>query len=129
MTINYDTKITTIEEFDSQIDKELVQYTGNLLQKQFAGYLWGVRSLAPGLVGFTLAELMDYGDNHIMVVHPRDCPTKRAFDKIVKKLGGELLERARLSREKSKNLPVTQRPDGFNPKFDKTIKLSKIVLK
>ena len=123
------TKLTTIEEFESSITKNLVEYTGYLLQKLYPGYLWGVRELGENLVGFTLAEVMRFGENQIMVVHPCDCPTRNEFDKIVKRLGGELLERSRLSREKSKNIEVDKRPDGFSPKFDTTIRTKRIVLK
>lgn len=119
--------LTTIEEFESDADKNLVQFTGHLLQQLYPGYLWGVRLIAsPALIGFTLGELMQYGDCHQMVVHPRDCSTRHEFEQIVKRLGGELLERANLSRDESKNVQVLKRPDGFNEKFDETIRLSKM---
>lgn len=119
--------LTTIEEFENETDQKLVQFTGHLLQKLYPGYLWGVRLIAsPGLVGFTLGELMQFGDCHQMIVHPRDCPTQHEFEKIVKRLGGELLERANLNRGESKNVQVLTRPDGFNEKFDETIRLSKM---
>jgi hypothetical protein len=50
------------------------------------------------------------------------------FEGIVKRLGGELLERAKLSRDKSRNVAVETRPDGFNSKFDETIREHKVVL-
>jgi hypothetical protein len=122
------TQIISVEEFEDKADQELVCYTGHILQKFYPGYLWGVRLLAKAMIGFTLGELMQYGDNHVMVVHPKDVSCRDEFDKIVKRLGGELLERARLSTECSKNVAVTQRPDGFNAKFDETIRQTKIVL-
>lgn len=123
------TAIVTLEEFENQADKDLVQFTGYFLQKTYPGYLWMCRLLAKGMVGFTMAEIMQYGDAHVMVVHPRDCPTQDHFEKLVKKLGGELLERSRLNRGESKNVAVTKRPDGFNAKFDQTEKTTKIILK
>ena len=124
-----DIKIQNIEDFDDEDDKELVGYTGYVLQKTYPGYLWGVRLLAKGLIGFTMGELMQFGDAHTMVIHPRDYPTRDSFDKLVIKHGGELLERASLSREGSKNIPVTKRPDGFNARFDETTRQTKFQLK
>ncbi len=121
--------ITTAEDFENQVDKELAQFTGHILQSTYPGYLWGVRIVSKGIVGFTLGELMAFGEGHIMVVHPRDFAIRLEFEKIVKKLGGELLERARLNRGESKNVAVLQRPDGFNAKFDPTIKEHKVSLK
>ena len=122
--------ITNLEEFDSKIDEDLVRFTGHYLQQLYPGYLWAVRCLAskPTLIGFTLVEVAQYGTENVMIVHPRDCPTQLEFEKLVKKLGGELLERAKLSREGSKNVAVTEMPEGFNPRFDRTKTETKIIL-
>jgi hypothetical protein len=122
------TQIISVEDFEDQTDKELVCFTGHLLQKFYPGYLWGVRLLAKSMVGFSLGELLQFGDCHVMVVHPKDVPTMHDFEGIVKRLGGELLERAKLSRDKSRNVAVETRPDGFNSKFDETIREHKVVL-
>ena len=124
-----DIRINTLEDFENEIDRDLVYFTGAYLQRIYPGYLWCVRLLATGMIGFSLGELIQFGDNHVMVVHPKDTPTMRAFEKIVKKLGGELLERAKLSREGSKNEAVLVRPDGFNARFDETIRQTKFQLK
>jgi hypothetical protein len=125
-------EIITVENFKTKAQKEFVENTGYLLQKFYPGYMWGVRLLQedPIMVGFILGELIQFGDNHVMVVNPNDYAIVDEFEKIVKKLGGELLERANLHRGgKLSDDIVTKRPDGFDPRFDETIRLSKIKIK
>jgi len=123
--------IISVEEFDDKIAEELAVYTGHLLQRKYKGYCWGVRVLQnkPPMVGICLAELLQFGDANVMVINPVDVSCRDEFDKIVIRLGGELLERASLSRNGSQGVQVTKRPDGFHKKFDKTQKERTVVLK
>lgn len=123
--------IINLEEFESKIDQDLVHYCGNYLQKIYPGYLWSVRAEGtPGqaVICFTLVELFQYGVENVMTINPRDRDSVFEYERMIKQLGGELLERAKLARDRSHNVAVESRPDGFHKKFDRTITETKIVI-
>lgn len=124
--------IHTLEAENDKRAADLVRYTGLLLQKTYPRYVWGVRyegEFPFGIICLNLAELINFGLENAMVINPKDWGTIYEYDAIVKRLGGELLERASLSRNGSQNIDVKVRPDGFHPKFDRTLKETKIILK
>ncbi len=90
---------------------------GRLLGKTYKGYGWMVRAIGgkdPNDfgIGIALAELIQFfGTRATMYLNPNDYATELEFEAMVKKLGGELLERARLTKKKDEQ--VTKMPDGF----------------
>jgi hypothetical protein len=121
--------IETIDEFHDKVDKTLAITAGKVLQREYAGYIWGVRVIAKRMIQIILAELIPFGgDRHGMVINPRDWDTLPQFEALVRKMGGELLERASLSRNGSQGLVVTKRPDGFHQRLDQTQSTRRIIL-
>ena len=124
------TALITVEDFKFQEDKALAASAGKLLQKTYPGYGWGTRVVARQMIQICLLELIPFGgSNQGMTVNPKDWQTPKQFRTLVVRMGGELLERANLSRKKSLGLAVTKRPDGFLERYDHSQRTRKVVLR
>lgn len=122
--------IISVEDFEREADQALVQETGKILQSTYKGYGWGVRSIERRMIQIILLELVNFGGlNQGMVINPKDWETPDQFVALVKKMGGELLERSGLSRTKSYGIAVDKRPEGFQERFDTTARTQRIILK
>jgi hypothetical protein len=120
------TKLVTTAEFDTDEGKRLAHQAGAILGKEYKGYGWIVRSIGNHRdpldrrgIAICLYELFQwFGTKAAMYLNPTDWNSPAEFEAKVKALGGELLERARLSREKrASDLPAVmdkgKAPDGF----------------
>ena len=120
------TKLVTTAEFDTDEGKRLAHKAGAILGKEYKGYGWIVRAVGNHRdpidrrgIAICLYELfLWFGSKAVMYLNPKDWNSPAEFEAKVKALGGELLERARLSREKrASDLPAVldkgKAPDGF----------------
>jgi hypothetical protein len=135
------TKLVTTAEFDTTEGKRLAYQAGAILGKTYKGYGWIVRAIGNHRdpidrrgIGICLYELFQwFGTKAVMYLNPRDWNSPAEFEAKVKALGGELLERARLSRERrASDLPAVldkgKVPDGFE-QFVKTPKYKTVTNK
>lgn len=121
--------IITTEEFRVQSRKDLCLRALKILSKHYKGYVWG--ACPTGLTTITISEakLLQWGGAvQTYHIHDNAWSNLNEFEALVKKFGGELLERSLQSRIRNNGLPVDKLPEGFNPRLAYNTKVSKIKL-
>lgn len=112
------TTIVTIEEHDQQSRMDLAKHALMVLNKAYPNYNWGVSCLGKTTIRITEQKFLEWGgDQQCMSVHDTDWGTLLQFEDIVKKYGGEFLERGNLSRTRNNAPRIDKLPDGFNARF------------
>lgn len=117
--------LATVEHQKKRLD--MCRRAMSVLTRTYPGYIWGARAEGMCTISITEAKLLEWGgDIQCMHIHDPDWTCLQEFDALVAKLGGELLERASQSREMGNQYGVDKLPDGFNERFVKNRKVSKM---
>lgn len=121
--------IITLEEHKQKSRMDLLQHALKTLNKAYPGQVWGGRCEGMTTISIVLAKLLEWGgDVQTYHIHDNAWSNLSEFETIVRRFGGELLERCNQSRKIGNPYRVETLPEGFNPRFTRNMKLTRMKL-
>lgn len=122
------TMLITVEQHEQQSRMDLCKKALEALKKSYPTYNWCARAEGLTTIGISETKYLPWGENYAMFIHDKDWATINEFQALVVKFAGEWLERGKQSRTKNNGYALDGLPDGFNPRFNKQTKQTRMKL-
>jgi hypothetical protein len=118
--------IITVEQHKQLSRMELAKKALQVLKKHYPTYNWCARAEGLTTIGISETKYIPWGENYAMFIHDKDWANIHEFETLVVKFAGEWLERGNQSRVRNNKAPLDRLPDGFDPRFNKNQRTSKM---
>lgn len=127
---NSDIEYYQTREFQMKRE-ELGRHAIAYLTKIYPGYLWGAQCVGYSTIAINELRFLEWGgDVQGYKIHDQHWQGLLEFEVLLKKFGGELLERGNLARSslasQASQYGIDKLPDGFSSRFARNHKLKKV---